>query len=125
MPPRPPPDPQAVDAYLEQVAPKFRTALRRLRKTIKAAAPGADEVISYNMPAFRQNGIVVYYAAFADHCSLFVASAQVRHRFSVELEPFQTGKGTVRFTPDRPLPADLVTRIAKARVAENSKRRSK
>jgi uncharacterized protein YdhG (YjbR/CyaY superfamily) len=114
-----------VDAYLARVPPKFRTLLQRLRKTIKAAAPEAEEVISYRMPAFRQNGMLVYYAAFADHCSLFVGSPHVLQEFSAELEPFRAGRGTVRFTPDRPLTTGLVRRIVKARVAENSKRRAK
>jgi len=119
------PAPKTVDEYLARVPPKFRTALQRLRKTIKAAAPDAEEVISYKMPAFRQNGILVYLAAFEDHCSLFVGSAKIRRQFSAELKPFMTGKGTVRFTPDQPLPARLVARIVKARVAENAARRSK
>ena len=125
MAPRRGPAPKTVDEYMARVPPRFRTALQRLRKTIKAAAPDADEVISYKMPAFRQNGMLVYYAAFEAHCSLFVGSAQVRRQFSAELKPFKAGKGTVQFTPDRPLPADLVTRIVKARVAENAARRSK
>jgi uncharacterized protein YdhG (YjbR/CyaY superfamily) len=117
--------PKTVDEYLARVPPRFRTALQRLRRTIKAAAPDADEVVSYQMPAFRQNGMLVYYAAFKDHCSFFVGSAKVRRQFSAELKPFETGKGTLRFTPDRSLPADLVTRVVKARVAENAARRSK
>lgn len=125
MAPQGAPAPKTVDEYLARVPPKFRTALQRLRKTIKAAAPEVDEVISYQMPAFRQNGMLVYYAGFNDHCSLFVGSAQVRRQFSAELKPFKAGKGTVHFTPDRPLPADLVTRIVKARLAENAARRSK
>lgn len=116
--------PKTVDEYLERVPPEFRATLQRLRRTIKAAAPDAEEVISYRMPAFRQNGMLVYFAAFADHCSLFVGSATVRRRFSTELKPFMTGKGTLQFTPDRPLPARLVARIVKARVAENTGRRS-
>ncbi len=110
--------------YLKSVPKDMRTALNKLRKTIKAAAPEANEVISYQMPAFRQNGMLVYYAAFKDHCSFFVGSAQARHQFSAELKPFEAGKGTLHFTPDRALPADLVTRIVKARVAENATRRS-
>jgi uncharacterized protein YdhG (YjbR/CyaY superfamily) len=117
--------PTNVDAYLARVPPRFRTALLNLRKTIQAAAPDADEVISYHLPAFRQNGMLVYYGAFADHCSFFVGSALVRRKFSAELKPFEGGKGTFHFTPDRPLPAHLVTRIVKARVAENAKRRSR
>ncbi len=122
-PPRTAP-PKTVDEYLARVPPEFRATLQRLRRTIKAAAPDAEEVISYRMPAFRQNGMLVYFAAFADHCSLFVGSATVRRRFSTELKPFMTGKGTLQFTPDRPLPARLVARIVKARVAENTGRRS-
>ncbi len=125
MEPRRVPAPKKVDEYLARVPPKFRIALQRLRKTIQAAAPDADEVISYQMPAFRQNGMLVYFAAFEDHCSFFVASDKVHRQFSAELKPFKSGKGTLRFTPDRPLPADLVTRIVKARVAENAARRSK
>ena len=121
----PVPAPKTVDEYLARVPPKFRASLQRLRKTIKAAAPDAEEVISYQMPAFRQNGMLVYFAAFEDHCSLFAVSSKVRRRFSAELKPFLRGKGTVRFTLDRPLPAGLVTRIVKARVAENAARRSK
>ena len=115
--------PKTVDDYLARVPPRFRATLQQLRKTIKAAAPGAKEIISYQMPAFRHNGMLVYYGAFKDHYSLFVASAQVRREFSAELKSFETGKGTLRFTPDRPLPSDLVTRIVKARVAENASRR--
>ena len=125
MAPRLPRAPKTVDEYMARVPPKFRTALQQLRKTIKDAAPDADEVISYRMPAFRQNGMLVYYAAYEDHCSLFPASAKVRRQFSAELKPFEAGKGTLHFTPDRPLPAALVTRIVKARLAENAAPRSK
>ncbi len=119
------PTPKTVDEYMARVPAKFRTALQRLRKTIKAAAPDAEEVISYQMPAFRQDGMLVYYAAFKDHCSLFVASDQVRRQFATELKPFETGKGTLEFTPDQPLPDELVTRIVKVRVVENAARQSK
>ena len=111
--------PETVEEYLREVPPDMRRALRELRKTIRAAAPGAEEVISYGMPAFRQNGMLVYYAAFKDHCSFFIGGPAARKRFAAELKPYVAGKGTVHFTPDRPLPASLVTRIVKARVAEN------
>ena len=115
----------SVKEYLESVPKEMQTGFNKLRKTIKAAAPGAEEVISYNMPALRQNGILVYYAAFKDHCSLFPGSAKIRSQFSTELKTYDTGKGTLHFTPDKPLPTDLVKRIVKARVAENLARRSK
>jgi uncharacterized protein YdhG (YjbR/CyaY superfamily) len=117
--------PTTVDEYLARVPPKFRKLLQQLRTTIKAAAPDAQEYISYQMPAFRQNGYLVYYAAFKDHCSLFVGSTNVRRTLAAELKPFDAGKGTLHFTPDKPLPASLVRRIVKARLAENAARRSK
>jgi uncharacterized protein YdhG (YjbR/CyaY superfamily) len=115
--------PKTVTEYIARAPPKFRPELRRLRKTIRAAAPDAEEVLSYAMPAFRQNGMLVYYAAFKDHCSLFPGSPTVRRQFAAEMKPFEAGKGTLRFTPEHPLPVDLVRRIVKARVAENAARR--
>lgn len=112
----------AVDAYLAKVPTEMRAALEALRTTIREAAPEATETISYGIPAFQQNGILVYYAAFRDHCSLFPGSVSVRKTFATELKPFQGGKGTVHFTPDRPLPTALVQRIVRARVAENRAR---
>ncbi len=111
-----------VDAYLAAVPADKRAALQELRDTIRAAAPAAEEVISYGMPAFRQNGILVYYAAFADHCSFFPASVVTARKFARELKPFAAGKGTFRFTPEKPLPAGLVKRLVKARVSENEAR---
>jgi len=110
----------AVDAYLAAVPSGFREALQRLRSTIRAAAPGAVEVISYRMPAFRQDGILVYYAAFRDHLSFFPGSVTARSRFARELRPFESGRGTYRFTPDHPIPARLVRAIVKVRLAENA-----
>ncbi len=114
--------PKTVDEYLAKVPPGMRGPLQDLRKTIRAAAPHAEEVISYRMPAFRQNGILVYYAAFEDHCSFFPGSVATQRKFAAELNPFAAGKGTVHFTPERPLPAGLVTRIVKERIAENAAR---
>jgi len=117
--------PKTVDDYIARVSPPFQDALHTLRATIRRAAPGADEVISYGMPAFRQDGMLVYYAAFKDHCSLFVGSQRTRERFARELKPFDAGKGTLHFTPEEPLPADLVRRLVRARVAENAERRAR
>lgn len=113
---------QSVDAYLANVPPKYRIALQDFRRTIRAAAPDATETISYRMPAFRYQGVLVYYAAFRDHCSFFIGSVRTQRKFAAELKPFAAGKGTVHFTPERPLPEGLVTRIVKARVAENEAR---
>ena len=113
--------PRTHDEYLARVPRGMRTALEDLRRTIHAAAPEADEVISYQMPAFRQDGMLVCYAAFTDHCSLF-AGADVRQKFARELKRYGGGKGTIQFTPEEPLPASLVTRIVRFRVAENETR---
>ena len=113
---------KAVDAYLSKAPPEMRAALEDLRGTIRKAAPRAEEVLSYRIPAFRQDGILVYYAAFRDHCSFFIGSVVTQRTFAAELKPFAAGKGTVHFTPERRLPATLVARIVKARVAENAAR---
>jgi uncharacterized protein YdhG (YjbR/CyaY superfamily) len=117
--------PKSVEEYFDRVPPPFRKALGELRKTIRAAAPDAEELISYQMPAFRQDGMLVYYGAFRDHLSFFAGSARVLRRFSDATKPFEKGKGTLQFTPERPLPSDLVRRIVRARVAENLARRSR
>lgn len=114
--------PKTVDEYLAQVSAEQRAALEALRRTIRAAAPRAEEVISYRMPAFRQNGVLVYFAAFQDHCSFFPGSVATQRKFAAELKPFAAGKGTIRFTPERPLPEELVKRLVRARVAENATR---
>lgn len=113
------PGPVAVDRYLARVPPPLRAVLTTLRRRIRAAAPDATEEIAYGMPAFRLHGPLVYYGAFADHASLFVASPGVRARFVKELAAFRAGKATVHFTPEHPLPAALVRRLIRARVAEN------
>ncbi len=119
------PAPKTVDAYLARVPPKHRAALKQLRKTIKAAAPKAEEVISYGMPAFRQDGGLVCYAAFKDHCSLFPGSLDRLRALSAEIKPFEAGRGTLQFTPEWPIPSRLVTRIVKVRLAENAARKAK
>ena len=113
-----------VDAYLRKVPPAARAALTKLRRAIKAAAPGADEAISYAMPAYKLNGPLVYFAAFTSHCSFFPGSKSIVKRFGRELSPFHATGGTIRFSPDRPLPASLVQRIVRARVKENEARRA-
>ena len=114
--------PKTVEEYFAGVPEPYRAELERLRRTIRKAAPKAEEVLSYAMPAFRQGRILVYYAAFKDHLSLFVASPGVRRRFATELRPFEAGRGTLRFTPEKRIPADLVARIIRARIAENAAR---
>ena len=113
---------EGIEDYLAAVPPDARSALVGLRKTIKAAAPRAVEAISYGMPAFKHKGVLVYYAAFKDHCSFFPASKTVMRRYAAELKKYDTSKGTVRFPAAKPLPAALVTRMVKARIAENEAR---
>jgi uncharacterized protein YdhG (YjbR/CyaY superfamily) len=110
---------QTVAAYLAALPKDARAALQRLRKDIKAAAPDATEEFSYGMPTFKHDGPLVYYAAFRDHCSFFPTSVTVMRRFAAELGRYDTSKGTIRFPATEPLPAALVKRIVKARVAEN------
>jgi len=93
-----------------------------LRKTIKAAAPEATEVISYGMPMFKHHGMLVGYAAFKEHCSLFMSTA-ITSALKKELASYDTSKGTIRFAPDKPLPAALVRKLVKARIAQNERRR--
>lgn len=116
--------PKMVTAYIAALPKDARVALTNLRRTIKAAAPMAVETISYGMPAFAHKGVLVYYAAFKDHCSFFPASKTVMRRYAAELKKYDTSKGTVRFPAAKPLPAALVTRMVKARIAENEARQA-
>lgn len=113
-----------VDRYLAAQPAANRRALQHLRALIRRAAPEATELISYGMPAFRQDGMLVFYAGFRDHLSFFVAGPQTRRRFARELRPFTAGKATTRFSPEHPLPDGLVLRIVRSRVAENRARRA-
>jgi len=113
--------PTSVEDYLAALPEEPRAALEKLRKTIKAAAPQATETISYQMPAFKLHGrFLVYYAAFKDHCSLFPASKAVMEALREELKPYFSGKGTLRFHADKPIPAALVKKIVKTRIEENA-----
>lgn len=111
-----------VDAYLAAVPAPLRPLLAEVRSTVRRIAPDAEETISYRMPAFRLNGVLVYYAAFRDHCSLFVASRTVWSGLAEELRPYVSGRGTLQFSPEHPMTKRLLTRIVRARVAENRAR---
>ncbi len=110
-----------VDQYLAGVPKEMRATLEKLRKTIKAAAPKATEVISYQMPMYKQDGMLVGFAAFKEHCSLFPGSAVI-NAHKDELKGYQTSKGTIRFTVEKPLPAALVKKLVKTRLQENEAR---
>src|SRR5882724_12115092 len=112
--------PRTVDEYLRRVQPDQRTALEDLRQVIHAAAPGAEECIRYGIPAFRLNGrSLVFLGAWANHCSFYPGSSTTLRKFQSDLKGFQVTKGTVRFSPDKPLPLALVKRLVNARMAEN------
>lgn len=118
------PTPTTVDEYLAGVPPTHRAALEHLRGTIQAAAPHATETISYQMPAFRDSDrLLVSYAAFKKHCSLFPMSGAAVEACGEELRPYVAGKGTLRFDPGAPIPDHLVRRIVAFRLEENAARR--
>jgi uncharacterized protein YdhG (YjbR/CyaY superfamily) len=110
---------ETVDDYLAAVPEDARAALAKLRKTIKAAAPKATEVISYQIPAYKHHGLLVGFAALKDHCTFHIMSADVTRAHAAELKDYKLGKASIRFAPDKPLPAALVTKLVKARIAEN------
>jgi len=116
--------PTTIDEYLARVSDDKRAALQQLRKTILGVIPKAEECISYQMPAFRHEGrVLVYFAAAANHCAFYPGG--LVNEFKDDLEGYETSKGTIRFQPERPIPASLVRRIVKARVAQNAAKQSK
>jgi uncharacterized protein YdhG (YjbR/CyaY superfamily) len=116
--------PKNVDEYLAGVPEPARGTLNKIRAAIRSAAPPeATEAISYGMPAFKYNGVLVWFAAFSNHCSLFPTAAVI-DAFKNELKSFSTSKGTIHFPTDKPLPTALVKKLVKARVAQiDSKKR--
>ncbi len=113
--------PATVDEYLAAVPPDQRAALQKLRRTIKAALPRAEECISYGLPAFRHDGrMVAWYGAAKHHCSFYPGG--VVDACKDDLTEYETSKGTIRFRPDAPLPAALVKKLLKARIAVNARR---
>ncbi|HEY1418662.1 MAG TPA: DUF1801 domain-containing protein [Myxococcaceae bacterium] len=109
--------------YLARVGDEQRAALERLRRTIRAAAPGAEEIISYGIPTFGFDGRgLVGFGASSGHCSLYPLNGTTVAELADDLEGFDTSKGTIRFRPDRPLPTALVRKLVRARIAENARR---
>ena len=115
--------PRTIDEYLAALSDDKRAALEKLRKTIKAAAPKAEECISYQLPAFRQNGMLVAFGATAKHCAFYLMSSTTVEEHKDELKGYDTSKGTIRFQADKPLPGALVRKLVKARIEENEARR--
>jgi uncharacterized protein YdhG (YjbR/CyaY superfamily) len=117
---------KSIDEYLEQVSDEQRTALEKMRKTIKSAAPKAEEYISYGLAAFRLDGRpLVAFGATANHCAFFPMDSTTMAAHADELADFDTSKVTIRFQPDKPLPAALVRKMVKGRIAAIANRGGK
>jgi len=107
-----------VDQWLARLSPEQRAALQKLRAQILAAAPGAEETISYGVPTFSLHGHLVAFGAFKKHLSFFPMSSSLIAKHA-EAVPFATSSGTLQFQPDKPIPTALVKKLVKARIAEN------
>lgn len=105
------------DAYISAFMPEVQVMLQKLRATIQAALPDAEETIAYGMPAFRQRVNIVYYAGYKNHIGFYPSSAPIAH-FAEDLKGFKTSKGAIQFPLDKPLPVTLIRRMVKWRLAE-------
>jgi uncharacterized protein YdhG (YjbR/CyaY superfamily) len=114
--------PKTVDAYIALFPPEDQEALQQIRSALRDALPGSEEVISYNQPLVKQDGVVMFYAAFAKHYSLFIPAMDVvLGEFGEELAAFKVEKATVRLAKGKPLPLELIRRVAVFVAAENAK----
>lgn len=114
----------SIDEYIKSFPPEIQNKLEELRAAIKKIAPEAEEKISYGMPAFTLNGNLVYFAAFKKHIGFYPIPSGMK-AFEEELKAYKTGKGSVQFPIDEPLPVELINRVVKFRVEENLKKPSK
>jgi uncharacterized protein YdhG (YjbR/CyaY superfamily) len=118
--------PKSVDEYLASVPEPARNTLKKIRATIRSAVPSeATEAISYGIPTIKYKGSLVVFAAFSKHCSLFPMSYAVMAALKNELKRFEVSKGTIRFPVDKPLPATLVKKLVKARIAEKERKKQR
>jgi uncharacterized protein YdhG (YjbR/CyaY superfamily) len=106
-----------IDEYFSTIPGEVRIKLQQIRETIHKAAPKAEEVISYNMPAFKQKNVLVYFAAFKDHIGFFPTSKPIEV-FKKELQPYRTSKGTIQFPLGKKIPFGLISKITKYRLKE-------
>ncbi len=112
--------PETIDEYLAELSDDKRTALEKLRQTIRSVAPAAEEYFYYHIPAFRLNGQrLIGFAAATKHCAIYPLSGATVKAFKEELKNYDTSPGTIRFTPDKPLSVALVKKLVKARIEEN------
>ncbi|MDI3320415.1 DUF1801 domain-containing protein [Pinibacter soli] len=110
-----------IDAYIAAFPADVQSLLEKVRKTVQKAAPKAKEVISYGMPAFEQNGKLVYFAGYKNHIGFYPTSSGIAN-FQKEIQSFKNSKGAIQFPLDKPLPVDLITQIVKFRVAETDQK---
>ncbi len=116
-------DPRTVDEYLARVPEPARTTLSRIRAVLRSVVPAeATEVISYRIPMFKYKGMLMGFAAFSNHCSLFPGSLSAMETLKKELSNYETSKGTIRFPVDKPPPAALVKKLVKIRVEQNERK---
>lgn len=116
-----PSKPRTFDEYFASLNPAQRAVLGKIRRAIHAAAPGTEEYFGYGLAGFRFAGRpLVYLGAWEKHCALYAANPKTQAQFAEELRGFEVGKGTIRFTVEKPLPLPLVKKLVKARAAENA-----
>ncbi len=118
--------PKTVNQYLAAVPEPARSTLKEVRAAIRAAAPAeTTEIISYGMPMYKYKGTLIGFAAYAKHCSLFLATPSLLKLFKDELSRYEISKGTIRFPTDKPLPASLMKKIVKARAVQNDQKQDR
>jgi uncharacterized protein YdhG (YjbR/CyaY superfamily) len=116
--PKPGAAPKTIDDYLSRIPEPARSTLQKVRAAIRSALPAAaTETISYKIPAFRHGQVIIWFAAFANHCSLF-PTGRIIEMFKDDLKPYTLSKGTIQFPTDKPLPATLIKKMVKARLAQ-------
>jgi uncharacterized protein YdhG (YjbR/CyaY superfamily) len=110
---------KSIDDYMALQPEKIQETLENLRQIIRETAPEAEEVISYGIPAYKYHGMLVYFAAYKKHCSLFGGTGSLTEEMKDELKDYKTSKGTIQFTVEKPLPDELVRHIVKVRMKQN------
>lgn len=108
-----------IDDYMALQPEKVRETLENLRQIIRETAPEAEEMISYGIPAYKYHGMLVFFAAYKKHCSLFAGNGALTEQMKEQLKDHKTSKGTIQFTVEKPLPDELVRHIVKFRMKEN------
>jgi uncharacterized protein YdhG (YjbR/CyaY superfamily) len=112
---------KSIDEYIEEFPENIRTILENIRRTVREAAPEATEAISYQMPAFKLHGNLVYFAAFKNHIGFYPTPSGIE-AFKDELSPYKTSKGAIQFSLDKPIPYDLIEKIVRFRANENTEK---